>query len=315
MNKRILASEIASLIWKILRFFIILGLSYVLIYPILYMLSMAIRTSADVIDPSVTWVPKHFTLEHFQYSLETMKYFSSMTTTLVISLVGTLLQLISCSMVGYGLARFKFKGNGLLFVCVLLTLIVPADVITIPLFIQYKNFSIPVISPILEYAFGIRMPDFLTVNLIDSWFVFWLPALTATGLRSGLYIYIFKQFFSNIPYEIEEAALVDGAGYFKTFTSIMVPNAGGSYLTVFLFSIVWYWNDTLYTSTFISAKTTLAKALDSLSANLAKYGNVQAEATPRLMAGALLYILPLLIMYMVLQRYFVQSVERTGIVG
>lgn len=315
MNKRILVSEIGNLIWKILRFFIIIGLSYVLVYPILYMISMAFRTGADVIDPSITWIPKHFTLEHFQYAIKTMEYFSCMSTTLIISLVSTLLQLISCSMVGYGLARFKFKTSGLWFTLVLLTLIVPAEAVTIPLYFQYKSFSIPIISPILELGFGIKMPAFLTVNLIDSWFIFWLTAITATGIRSGLYIYIFKQFFSNIPYEIEEAAVVDGAGYFKTFTSIMVPNAGGSYLTVFLFSIVWYWNDTFYTSTFISDKMTLAKSLSKLKAALTQWGVDTSTSTPRLLSGALLYILPMLLLYMVLQRYFVQSVERTGIVG
>lgn len=313
MNKRILASEIGTLIWKILRFFILIGLSYVLVYPILYMLSMAVRTASDVIDPSVIWVPKHFTVEHFSYAFEEMSYFSSMVTTLIMSLVATLLQMISCSMVGYGLARFKFRSSGFWFTLVLLTLIVPAQAITIPLYFQYMNFSIPIISPILEYVFHISMPAFLTVDLIDSWFIFWLTAITATGLRSGLYVYIFRNFFLNIPYEIEEAAVVDGANYFKTFTSIMVPNAGGSYLTVFLFSIVWYWNDTFYTNTFISNKITIAKALGILQSLTAKM--TLSEATPKLLAGSLLYIAPLLVMYMILQRYFVQSVERTGIVG
>lgn len=313
MNKRILASEIGTLIWKILRFFILLGLSYVLVYPILYMASMAFRTVADVLDPSVIWVPKHFTLEHFKYAFEEMNYFSSLSTTLIMAIVGTLLQMISCSMVGYGLARFKFRSSGFWFVLVLLTLIVPAEAVTIPLYIQYKNFSIPIISPILEHCFGIAMPSFLTVNLIDSWFVFWLPAITATGLRSGLYVYIFRNFFLNIPYEIEEAAVVDGAGYFKTFTSIMVPNAGGSYLTVFLFSIVWYWNDTFYTNTFISSKMTIAKSLTILQSLTSKLDD--SEATPKLLAGSLLYMIPMLLIYMVLQRYFVQSIERTGIVG
>ena len=313
MNRRILASEFGTLIWKILRFFIIIGLSYVLVYPILYMASMAFRTVSDVVDPSVVWIPKHFTLEHFTYAWEQMKYLSCMSTTLIMSIVGTVLQMISCSMVGYGLARFKFRSSGFWFVLVLRALIVPAEAVTIPLYFQYKSFSIPILSPILQYGFGILMPEFLTVNLIDSWFVFWLTAITATGLRSGLYVYIFRNFFLNIPYEIEEAAVVDGASYFKTFTSIMVPNAGGSYLTVFLFSIVWYWNDTFYTSTFISDKITIAKSLSMLSSATAKLS--EADATPKLLAGALLYIAPMMLMYMVLQRYFVQSVERTGIVG
>lgn len=182
------------------------------------------------------------------------------------------------------------------------------------MYFQYREFSIPIIGPILTNVFGIKMPDFLTVNMIDSWFVFWLPALLATGLRSGLYVYIFRQFYRNIPVEIEEAALVDGAGYFKTFYRIMVPNASGSFLTVFLFSIVWYWNDTFYSSNFITRKRTLAKALSNLRGDLGG-GNDYYSLSPKVMAGALLFVTPMLLIYIVLQRYFVQSVERTGIVG
>ena len=314
MNKKIIATEIGNLIWKIVRFVMLIGLSYILVYPILYMISMAIRPTNQVMDPSVIWIPKSVTIQQFVTAFNTMKYGSGFVTTLVMSMVSTVLQLISCSMVGYGFARFKFRFSGLWFVLVLLTLVVPSATITIPLYFQYKEFSIPIIAPILDMVFGIDMPSFWSVNMIDSWFVFWLPALTATGLRSGLYVYIFRQFFRNIPVEIEEAAMVDGAGFFKTFYRIMVPNASGSYLTVFLFSIVWYWNDTFYTSQFIARKRTLAKALSNLRGDLGG-GNDYFNLTPKIMAGALLFVLPMLLMYIVLQRYFVQSVERTGIVG
>ncbi len=314
MNKKIIATEVGTLIWKLVRFVMLIGLSYILVYPILYMVSMAVRPTNQVMDPSVIWIPKTFTFAQFQTAFKTMRYDTAFVTTLVMSMVSTVLQLISCSMVGYGFARFKFRSSGLWFVLVMLTLIVPSATITIPLYFQYKEFSIPIIAPIVEMIAGKSMPEFWTVNLIDSWLVFWLPALTATGLRSGLYVYIFRQFFRNIPVEIEEAAMVDGAGFFKTFYRIMVPNASGSYLTVFLFSIVWYWNDTFYTSQFISRKRTLAKALSNLRGDLGG-GNDYFNLTPKVMAGALLFVLPMLIMYIILQRYFVQSVERTGIVG
>lgn len=314
MNKKIIATEIGTLIWKIVRFVMLIGLSYILVYPILYMVSMAVRPTNQVMDPSVIWIPKSFTIDQFVTAFETMKYSSAFITTLVMSLVSTVLQLISCSMVGYGFSRFRFRGSGLLFVLVMLTLVVPSATITIPLYFQYKEFSVPIIAPIVTMVFGQSMPEFLSVNMIDSWFVFWLPALTATGLRSGLYVYIFRQFFRNIPVEIEEAAMVDGAGFFKTFYRIMVPNASGSYLTVFLFSLVWYWNDTFYTSQFISRKRTLAKALSNLRGDLGG-GNDYFNLTPKIMAGALLFVLPMLLIYIFLQRYFVQSVERTGIVG
>ncbi len=314
MNQKIIATEIGNIIWKIVRFVILIGLSYILVYPVLYLVSMAVRPASQVMDPSITWIPKTFTIEQFKAATEAMDYFSAMTTTTIIGLVSTVLQLVSCSMVGYGFARFKFKSSGFWFTLVMLTLIVPASAITIPMYFQYREFSIPIIGPILSNVFNIDMPAFLTVDMIDSWFVFWLPALLATGLRSGLYVYIFRQFYRNIPVEIEEAALVDGAGFFKTFYRIMVPNASGSFLTVFLFSIVWYWNDTFYSSNFIRDKRTLAKALTNLKAEISQGQDVYA-VSPQVMAGALLFVVPMLLMYVVLQRFFVQSVERTGIVG
>ena len=311
MNKRIFATKIGGLLWKVLRFVILVGLSYVILYPVIYMVSMALRSADQTMDPSVVWVPKYVVADNFIDAMQGMKMWKSMGTTLVISLVSAMLQLVSCSLVGYGFARFKFKGSGVLFTLCLLTLIVPAQCITIPLYFQYQNFSIPVIAPLLESIAGITIPG---TNLLDSWLVFWLQAMFGLGIRGGLYIYIFRQFFLNIPYEIEEAALVDGAGYFKTFYRIMMPNASGSYLTVFLFSIVWYWNDTFNSNMFITRKSTFAKALSSY---VGKVGNGvnSYEGSPKRNAACVLVIAPLLLIYMFLQKFFVQGVERTGIVG
>lgn len=316
MNKRIFATELTAKFWKLARFLIIVGLSFVLLYPILYMISMSVRSADQVADPSVIWIPKTYTLENFVAAVNYMDYSSSFHTSMTVSLTSSLLSLISCSLAGYGLARFKFRGKEVWFTCVILTLIVPAQAVTIPMYLQYQNFSIPIISPILNIFFDIQMPSWLTVNLIDSWFVFWLPAMFGCGIRAGLYIYIFRQFFRSIPLELEEAAQVDGAGYFKTFYRIMIPNAGSAYLTVFIFSVVWYWNDTFYSNVFISRKMTMAKALSGIGEKIkAGIGVDEYQSAPIKLAGCILFIAPLMIMYLFLQNYFVESVERTGIVG
>lgn len=316
MNKQIFITELTAKFWKLARFLIIVGLSFVLIYPILYMVSMSLRTADQVADPSVIWIPKYYTLSNFVDAVKFMNYSDSFHTSVTVTLTSSILSLISCSMAGYGFARFKFRGKGIWFTFVLLTLIVPAQAVTIPLYLQYQEFSIPIISPILNIFFNVQMPSWLTVSLIDSWLVFWLPAMFGCGIRAGLYIYIFRQFFRSIPHELEEAAQVDGAGYFKTFYRIMIPNAGSAYLTVFIFSLVWYWNDTFYSSVFISRKMTMAKALSSIGQAInAAYGTDSYIKSPITMAGCVLFIAPLMIMYLFLQNYFVQSVERTGIVG
>ena len=309
MNKQIFASELMARVWKLARFLIIVGLSFILLYPILYMISMSVRSADQVADPSVIWIPKTYTLENFVSAVKYMEYDTSFHTSMTVSLTSSILCLISCSLAGYGLARFKFRGKEIWF-------IVPAQAVTIPMYIQYQNFSIPIISPIMNIVFETPMPDWLTVDLIDTWFVFWLPAMFGCGIRAGLYIYIFRQFFRSIPHELEEAAQVDGAGYFKTFYRIMVPNAGSAYLTVFIFSLVWYWNDTFYTNVFLSGKSTMAKALSGLGESIkAGIGVNEYRSSPIKLAGCLLFIIPLMIMYIFLQNYFVESVEKTGIVG
>jgi multiple sugar transport system permease protein len=178
----------------------------------------------------------------------------------------------------------------------------------------YQSFSIPIVGDILQALTGSQP----SVNLINDPLAFYIPAALGVGIRSGLYIFIFRQFFRGVPKELEEAATVDGCGVFKTFLRIMVPNSGAAFLTVFLFSIVWYWNDFFQTSMLMTGRSTLAVALSSLRLSLRLQGVDIYDPfmlTTRLQAGALVTVLPLLIMYIVLQKYFTESVERTGIVG
>src|SRR5690554_7353610 len=142
--------------------------------------------------------------------------------------------------------------------------------------------------------------------------------LTGTGFRCGLYIYIMRQFFRGMPKELEEAAYVDGAGPLKTFFSVMLPGAGPVLTIVFLFSFVWQWNDDYLVSMFVGNRVLLANTLNGLVASVT--GADIMEITYGYMSmlnntGSLLFILPLLILYVFLQRYFIESVERTGLVG
>ena len=314
-EKSVFFSEVGTLIWKILRFILLLGLSYVLLYPILYMLSISFRPLDQMMDPSVQWIPRSFTMENFTKAWQALDYTKSIGTTLTIGGICSVLTLISCSLVGYGFARFKFKLKGFMFAMVVLTIIIPPVTVSLPTYNMFSRVSFPVIGPILTDIFGI---DIASVNLIDNPIVFYLPAITACGLRAGLFIFIFRQFFMGLPKELEEAALIDGCGYFRTFISIMAPNAAASFLTVFLFSFVWYWNDYFTTSMFLNQTSTISKSLSMLSGALntmgVNTGNIY-ELTSKLQAGCLLTIIPLLVLYMFLQKYFIQGVERSGMVG
>lgn len=314
MSWKVFLQELFGKLWIMLRFFLLIGLAFVLLYPLLFMLSTAFKPLEQVTDPSVIWIPRSFTMDNFKLAFEAMDYPQALGNTLLIGGISSLLQVASCALVGYGLARFRFRGRSLIFAMAIFTIIVPPQTIAVPLFGMYRNFSIPFIGQWLSNVTGYD----LSVSLLNNPVLFYIPAALGMGIRAGLYIFVFRQFFRGIPVELEEAATVDGCGTFKTFLFIMVPNAAVAFLTVFLFSIVWYWNDYFNTSMFLSDRNTLATALSLLRQNLGLMGISTMDPfllTTRLQAGSLLLLTPLLIMYLFLQRYFIQGVERSGIVG
>ncbi len=312
--RSILLTELGRRLWSLLRFLILLGLSFVILYPLIFMLSTAFKPLAQATDPSIVWLPKSLTMDNFSLAFRGMNYWQSLLNTLTISGVSSLMQVACCSLVGYGFARYQFRESGFLFACVLFTIIVPPQIVAVPTFRIYRFFTVPFIGSWLESVTGWN----LSANLINHPLAFYIPALLGVGIRSGIYIFVFRQFFRGIPKELEEAATVDGCGALKTFLRIMAPNAGGAFLTVFLFSFVWYWNDYFHTSLLLTSRRTLAMSLSMLRQNLDTLGVNTLDPftlSARLQAGALLTVLPMLILFAFLQRYFTESIERTGLVG
>ena len=215
------------------------------------------------------------------------------------------LQLISCTLVGYGFARYRFFGNGFWFALVIFSLVIPPELILIPLYLNFRFFDFFGILP--EGGF----------NLLGTAWPFVLPALTASGFRNGLYIYIMRQIFRGAPKELEEAAYVDGAGPFRTFFNVVLPGSIHGLVVVFLFSFVWMWNDFNLTSFYWPKGKLLPIMLNDLARNVLgdQYLHAPVEASLVNNAGSFLIILPLLLLYAFLQRYFVESIERTGLVG
>lgn len=285
-------------LWILLCIFLIGGLSFVILYPLLFMLSMAFRTPTDIGDPSVIWIPKTFTLTNVSEAMMFMDYWRSFANSVQLCLVSSALQILSCALTGYGLARFRFFGKSLVFSLVILTIVIPPAVTYAPTYLMYNDF-----------------------RLLDTPFVMYLPALLGVGVKSGLFIYIFRQFFINLPKELEDAAYIDGCGHMQTFLKIILPNAGAALLTVFLFSVVFYWNDYYVSSMYFTNTRTVSTALANLNASMSMFEGYEGlrvdpylKAT-RMQAGCLLAIAPLLLLYMVMQHYFVTGMERSGIVG
>ena len=300
--------RIGACVWPFFRFLIIFGLSFVILYPILYMISTSLRPQSEMSDPSVMWIPKTIRFENFVDVWDAINYPKTLWDTLVLNIVSSVLQVGTCALTGYGFARFKFKGKNFLFAIVLLQIIVPVQIILIPQYMQFRYFDI---FGLLDALTGSAM------NLTNTNFAMYIPALFCNGIRAGLFIYLFRQFFRGLPKELEDAAYLDGCGPFKTFISVMVPNAASSFLTVFIFSIVWYWNDYYVSSMYFKDPNTIAMKINSIAEIMAmkitgKVG-VASDYIVWMEAGCLLAIAPIVIMYIFLQKYFTEGIERAGL--
>ncbi len=304
--------------WSIFRFFLLLGVCYIFLFPVLYMISIAVRGPDTVNDPSIVWIPREISFSSIKTATEILDYPRAITTTIILSVGGTIGSLISCALAGYGFARFNFKEKGLLFGLVILTIIVPPQTTIISSFINYRNFDFFGITKLLHLIIPAIPP---TISLVNTVWTFILPALFASGLRAGLFIFIFRQFFAGMPKDLEEAAWIDGCGTLRTFIQVMLPLAKSAFITVLLFSFVWHWNDYVQSSMYFNANQPISVMLNQMQSLLqdAKLFNVAKnspdEIRTYLQAGCLLTISPPLILYIFTQRFFTESIERTGIVG
>ena len=219
----------------------------------------------------------------------------------------------SCVLVGYGFARFKFPLKNFWFACVILVILIPPQTIASSLHLHFRFFDILGIFKLITGD---------SINLRGSVLPYYLMSAGCMGLKNGLYIYMIRQFFRNIPYDLEEAAYVDGCGMLKTFFSIMLPEAKPIITSCFLFSFVWQWTDGFYSKMFLGTttlvSTSLARLVDSLGAYIQRISGIKttvsiAYSNCILATGTLMIIMPLIILYLFAQRAFVESISSTGI--
>lgn len=280
-----------SIGWKIVRAIILIGCCYTILYPFLLKVIDSFKSFQDYLDPAVQYIPKYFTTENIKAVLVQLQYKRSFPITFFYSVLIALLQVLICGLAGYGFGRFKFKGSGLLFGLVIMELLVPPQTMMIPLFLRFRFF------------YG-------NINLIGTYFPNIILALTGLGIRNGLYIFMFRQNFRNMPKELEEAALIDGCSAFKTFFRVMLPNAFSLMVTVFLISFAWQWTDTTYTQRFQQGTALLANMTNYVDGGeeaimVQQYNN----------SAAVICVLPVMLIYLIGQRFFIQGVERSGITG
>lgn len=303
-------------IWAVLRTFLLIGLCFMIVYPILMLLTRSFMSTADMSDSSVVLFPKSMSFETISLAGEMMQYGKSLIVTLLIVATVTALQTFACLMVGYGFARYEIPLKPLLFALVIFTIIVPPQLYLPSMYLHFKNFDILGIISVIRGE---------PLHLVNTYAPLYLLAITASGIKNGLFIYIFRQNFRNMPAEIEEAAFVDGAGHFRIFAGIMIPNAIATIVTVALFSFVWVYNDNVVSGILLGnsdllsvqylnvAEITNLELKDWGIPDALSYNPVYILALKS--AAVLLVVAPLVVLYLGMQRFFVESVERSGLVG
>lgn len=295
---------------SLLRATVLFCLSFIVLYPILYMLSMALRYPIDLLDPSVIWIPNIITFDTIRVVAGLMDFWNTLLYSILFAGLSTFLSVCTCSLTGYGFARFDFRGARWMFALLLFSIVVPSYTIAIPMFQKLRFFDF--------FSLGILAQPFLgytpSLNLYNTPLAVYLPALFGAGIRGSLYVYIFRQFFKGLPRDLEDAANIDGAGFLKTFLRIIVPTATPPYLVVSILSFIWYWNDTLWIPMYYPKFATLAVALETLTAHVPRGRNPEFfEIFVWQRTGCLLLIVPILLLYMFVQKYFIQSIDRTGL--
>ena len=321
LRRNIRFARFLGIVISIFRALILFGLCFVIFMPIFEKLSYAFRSPYDLNNPQVIWIPDQWSTMNIEISYELLtKRGHTYLNTFFLAAMCTFLQVIATAFPGYAFARLKFKGSGIIFYIVLASLAIPNEVLSVSRSLFFQNYG------------------FFGYTLVGSSLAMYIMTIFGQGLRSAIFIYLFRQAFRNLPIELEESAEIDGAGVIRTFWSVMLPNARGAIVTVGLFAFVWQWNDSYfgnllkYTSeanSLLAVKLangteglrtvieTMRMANDSTLISFVATGVVVDPTFIALIANtaALMIMAPLLIGYFFVQRLFVESIERTGIVG
>lgn len=313
----------SALLLNILRYILIVCIGYIIILPLLEMISTAFMSPEEVGSPVSEWVPSEFSVEHVVVAFYLLDYVESVWYTLYTTAAQVVLQVFSAAISGYAFARVRSKKIQALFIVVILTIVVPQSVLMIPQYILFADFDLfGIIGAVTGTGKGI--------SLLKQPVVLYLLDFCGMGLKSGLYIYIFRQFFRGLPKELEESAHMDGCGFIRTLFAIVMPNAVPGIITVSVLSFVWNWNDTYYTARFVGDTRNLMVGLGAASSAMDQFLNRVSRKIPTdyyfttndpmyqasiLTTASLLVILPLIVLYSFIQKKFVESASNSGIVG
>ena len=297
----------------ITRTLLLFGLCFLILQPLLTQISFSFMSDRELYDSTVINIPREPTLDNYRIVSELMSYSKSLLYTVFYSTLVALLQTMSATMVGYGFGRFRFPFQKFLFGLVLLTIVIPPQTILTALYLNFRYFDI----------FGIfKLITGEPINMLNTTAPYLLMVTGSMGLKSGLFIYLLRQYFRNMPKELEEAAYVDGSGAFRTFSTIMLPGAMPMITSCFLFSFVWQWTDSFYASLFFRNVPLMSVSLGALAERFSQYwvrvlgmSGLPSPSVVNLIVstGVIMTITPIILIYLFAQKGFIESVSKSGI--
>ena len=282
----------------IFQLVLMIGISYIVIFPFISKITSSIMAPQDFIDVTVRLIPKNISFDIYAAIVKELGYLQALGNTFLLSFSAAVIQMLICSLIGYGFAKFKFRGRNLIFVLVMITMIIPHQTLQHSMYLEFRNFDFLGIVRLLkgggiqifdwnikdlgegvaeffgkldvlpkqivigvdEYGDDIVMQFKQTgVNIAKTYMPLILLSATGLAFKNGLYIFLLRQFFRGIPDELEESAYMDGCGTFRTFVQIILPLSIPMMVTVFLFAFCWQWTDDFYVGKII--ETTASNTL------------------------------------------------------
>lgn len=262
---------------------LILAGAAVFLFPLMWMVTASLSEPAQIAQPGLHLVPTQFKWSNYGTALTLMPFGKYAFNTIKVTFLALVGGLLSSSLVAFAFARLKAPGKDALFLLVLSTFMLPGLVTMIPLFIIFKTLG---------------------------WYDTLLPLIVPAWFGNAFYIFLMRQFFMQIPVELEEAAKIDGCGTLRVFWQIIMPLSKPVLVTVAVFSFVAHWNDFMNPLIYLNSVDNRTLAL-----GLATFTDVWGVDIVSLMAASTAVLLPVLIIFFLAQRYFVQGVVMSGIKG
>lgn len=320
INAYLVKVKIRRLIFGVFFFSLVIGLGFAILYPLIKLLPNVFNNLEDLGNPDVVWVPIKFSVVSFQ-AADRLVFGNGMPLLQSVGYAASIavIQIFVSALAGYSLGRVEFWGKNLVMFLVILTFVVPPQSLLISQYLSFRHFDILGLFKAVNGS---------TIDLINKPVTLYLLAFFGFGVKQSMFVFIFRQFFKGLPRELEEAAYIDGCGFYRTYFKIGLPNAIPAIMTVASLAFVWNYGDTYYTGYFnpngpyLSMKlaTTFApENVQNILYAVRTWYNVPQATTFAFdavkQAAAIIYLAPLLIIYFIVQRRIVENFEQSGIVG